>query len=141
MKRMDVKIAVNCTGMRAEESTARSKKEVWSVNKKLSLAGREVFQFLPIHAWSIDQVFDNIYSNGQKPFWAYGVRGELNERLSCVFCIMGSINDHRNGAQSRPELFSELVQMEKDMGHTMFQGQTLEERNGIKVADLFRVAA
>ena len=133
MKQKGVKLGVNCTGMRAEESDARKAKKKWSLNKDLSKAGRQVFEFLPLHDWLVDEVFDNIYANGQKPFWAYGKRGELNERLSCVFCIMGSINDHRHGAEQRPELFAELVQMEKDMGHTMFFGATLEERNGIRV--------
>lgn len=132
MKEKDSKLAINCTGMRAQESSSRAKKESWSLNKGLSKAGREVYEFLPIHVWTTEQVFNNIYDNGQKPFWAYGERGELNERLSCVFCIMGSVNDHQNGAKQRPELFAELVQMEKDMGHTMFPGQTLEERNDIQ---------
>lgn len=133
MKQKGIKLGVNCTGMRAEESDARKAKKEWSLNKDLSKAGREVFEFLPIHDWLVEEVFDNIYANGQKPFWAYGKRGELNERLSCVFCIMGSVNDHRHGIKQRPELFKELVQMEKDMGHTMFQGMTLEQRNNVEV--------
>jgi 3'-phosphoadenosine 5'-phosphosulfate sulfotransferase (PAPS reductase)/FAD synthetase len=136
MKERGSSLAVNCTGMRAQESSSRAKKADWSLNAQLSKAGREVFEFLPIHDWTAEEVFNNIYSNGQRPFWAYGERGELNERLSCVFCIMGSVNDHRNGAKHRPELFAELVQMEKDMGHTMFQGETLEQRNGIKAISI-----
>ena len=131
MKERNVKLAVNCTGMRAQESTARAKKQPWSLNKELSRAGRTVYEFMPIHAWSTEEVFNGIYDRGQKPFAAYGERGELNERLSCVFCIMGSVNDHRHGAKQRPELFAKLVQMEKEMDHTMFPGETLEERNGI----------
>ena len=131
MKERGISIAVNCTGMRAQESSARAKKTPWTINKNLSKSGRTVFEWMPIHDWLIGDVYDFIYECGQKPFHAYGERGEKNERLSCVFCIMGSINDHRNGAKERPELFAQLVQMEKDMGHTMFHGKTLEERNGI----------
>lgn len=136
MKERGIKLGVNCTGMRAQESSSRAKKKSWELNKNLSKAGREVYEFLPIHKWTSEEVFDNIYANGQKPFHAYGERGELNDRLSCVFCIMGSVNDHQNGARQRPKLFAKLVQMEKDMGHTMFEGKTLEERNNIKVEDL-----
>lgn len=136
MKERGIDLAVNCTGMRAEESAARSKRPEWSFNNQLSKAGRTVYEWLPIHDWSTDEVFDRIYAAGQKPFHAYGKRGELNQRLSCVFCIMGSVNDHRHGAQERPELFARLVQMGKDMDHTMFPGKTLEERNGILVSDL-----
>lgn len=131
MKDRGVLLGVNCTGMRAEESAARSKRPEWSENKQLSKAGRSVFEWLPIHDWSTDQVFDRIYAAGQKPFWAYGERGELNQRLSCVFCIMGSVNDHRHGAAQRPELYAKLKQMEVTMDHTMFMGKTLAERNGV----------
>jgi len=136
MKEKGVHLGVNCTGMRAEESDARKKKKPWSLNKDLSRAGRTVYEFMPIHDWSTDQVYDYIYANGQRPFWAYGERGELNQRLSCVFCIMGSVNDHKHGAKQRPELYAEIVQMEKDMGHTMFPGVSLEQRNGITVEEI-----
>ena len=138
MKEKGVNLAVNCTGMRAEESSARAKKKEWLLNKELSRAGREVFEFLPIHDWTQNEVFDNIYNSGQKPFWAYGKRGELNQRLSCVFCIMGSVNDHRHGAKQRPSLFAKLVQMEKDMEHTMFPDVSLEQRNGITVEEVMQ---
>lgn len=140
MKKRGIKLAVNCTGMRAQESNARAKKKDWALNKELSKAGRTVFEFLPIHSWSTEDVFNNIYNNNQKPFWAYGKRGEKNERLSCVFCIMGSVNDHQNGAKNRPELYAKIAQMEKDMGHTMFQGQTIEERNDLTVAQVEELA-
>lgn len=141
MKDRGAALAVNCMGLRAEESPARSKKVDWEPNKQLSKAGREVYEWLPIHDWTTDQVFDRIYAAGQKPFHAYGVRGEKNQRLSCVFCIMGSVNDHRNGAAHRPELYAELVEMEKRMGHTMFPGKTLEERNDLTVAQAYELIA
>jgi hypothetical protein len=42
-----------------------------------------------------------------------------NERLSCVFCIMGSRNDLAHGARARPDLFAKYVAMEKATGYTM----------------------
>ena len=137
MKARGATLAVNCTGMRAEESAARSKRPEWTENAALSKAGREVYEWLPVRDWTTGQVFDRIYSAGQKPFHAYGERGEKNQRLSCVFCIMGSVNDHRNGAAHRPDLYAEVVEMERRMGHTMFPGKSLEERNGLTVAEAF----
>jgi len=136
MKERGATLAVNCTGMRAEESPARAKKQPWSENKTLSKAGRTVYEWMPIHSWSVDQVFDKIYAAGQKPFHAYGKRGELNQRLSCVFCIMGSVNDHRHGAQQRPELYAKIIQMEKSMCHTMFPGKSIEERNSLPLINV-----
>lgn len=133
LKAKGLKIGINCMGLRADESPARRKKETWKLNKRLSIAGRQIFDWLPIHDWSTDQVFDRIYAASLKPFHAYGERGEKNERLSCVFCIMGSKNDHRHGAYARPGLYKTLVDMEIEMNFTMFPGVGLEQRNNLTV--------
>jgi 3'-phosphoadenosine 5'-phosphosulfate sulfotransferase (PAPS reductase)/FAD synthetase len=129
--------AVNAMGIRAEESSARAKKAPWKVNKKNTIAARAVFDWMPIFEWSTEEVFDRIYEAGQKPFHAYGARGEKNERLSCVFCIMGSDNDLRNGAIARPELYREYVLLEREVGNTMFtRGKDplpLDEKIGIRI--------
>lgn len=125
-------IAVNCTGIRAAESAARSKKEPLKLNARESKAGREVYDWLPIFDLSTEEVFAVIADAGQRPFWAY----EKNERLSCVFCIMGSLNDLRHGAEKNPELYKKYVELEKRIGHTMFtkgkEAIGLEEYTGIK---------
>lgn len=133
-------LGVNCTGIRAAESPARGKKNPFVLNKRLSKAGRECYEWMPIFdlncrtdkrfdaATMKDDVFDVIAAAGQEPFWMYG---EGNERLSCVFCIMGSKNDIANGAQHRPELLDKIVELEERTGWTMFQGETLAERAGL----------
>lgn len=132
MKARESLLSVNCTGIRAAESNARAKKNPFTLSKTLSKAGREVYEWMPIFDWSTEKVFASIAQAGQEPFWAY----EKNERLSCVFCIMGCKNDLRHGAEHRPELFSKYVEIEKRTGWTMFQGQTLEEKTGITVNEL-----
>lgn len=131
LKQRGGRIAVNCTGIRAEESRARAKKEPFRFNAAESCGIREVWDWMPIFNLTTDQVFQVIADAGQKPFWAY----KRNERLSCVFCIMGSINDLRHGAEQRPELYRKYVELEKKIGHTMFclgkKPITLEEYTGI----------
>ena len=78
-------LAVSCMGLRAEESSARAKRPVWSINKALTTKSRTVYDWLPIHDWTTAEVFDRIAKAGQKPFWAYAAG---NKRLSCVFCIL-----------------------------------------------------
>ncbi|GAE32427.1 phosphoadenosine phosphosulfate reductase domain-containing protein [Alkalihalobacillus hemicellulosilyticus] len=129
-------VAVNVMGLRAQESTARAKKvpffynKTQSVNKRVT---RHVYDWLPIFYFTTEEVFQTIRDVGEKPFWAY----EKNERLSCVFCIMGCVNDLRHGAEQRPELYKEYVELEKKIGHTMFmKGKEpiyLEDHVGIKV--------
>lgn len=143
LKARGATVAVNCMGLRAQESTNRAKKVAFEINKKETVnkrVQRTVYNWLPIFEMTEEEVFDTIYAAGQKPFWAYGERGELNSRLSCVFCIMGSQNDLRHGAQENPELFKTYVELENKIGHTMFmKGKTpvgLEEHIGITVAKL-----
>jgi 3'-phosphoadenosine 5'-phosphosulfate sulfotransferase (PAPS reductase)/FAD synthetase len=56
------------------------------------------------------------------PAYVYG-----NERLSCALCVLASRNDLRNGAKHNPELFQELVAMERESGFTFRQDLALAE--------------
>jgi len=125
-------LGVNCMGLRAEESSARAKKETWTKNNRLSNKSRLVMDWLPIHEWLTDEVFAYIHDAGQEAFWAYK---NGNERLSCVFCIMGSRNDIALGAQARPELFARYVELEQRTGYTVFKDETIQERAGIIASD------
>ncbi len=80
MKQRGALLAVNCMGLRAEESTARAKKQEWIFSKMLTKAGRTVYDWLRIHDWGVERVWEEIADAGQKPFHAYSE----NERLSCV---------------------------------------------------------
>ncbi|HFK7188723.1 TPA: phosphoadenosine phosphosulfate reductase family protein [Serratia odorifera] len=109
-------IAVNCMGLRAAESAARSRRAPFKAKPGQTAKGRKVWEWLPIFDLSTADVFQMIADAGQKPFWAY----QQNERLSCVFCIMGSRNDLRHGAEQNPELYRRYVELERRIGHTMF---------------------
>lgn len=57
-----------------------------------------------------------------------------NERLSCVFRIMASKNDLRNGAIQNPELYREHVELERETGYTLHMSrQSLPELTGISI--------
>lgn len=131
-------LAVNCTGLRAEESPGRAKKPSLALHKGLSVAGREVWDYLPIQSLPTAEVFRIIAEAGQRPHPAY-VR---NKRLSCVFCIMGCGNDLAHGADERPDLYARYLAIEKDTGWTMFNGKSLKERvDAAREADRARAAA
>lgn len=132
LKRRGATIAVNCMGLRAAESSARAKRTPFSFNKMQSCGTRTVYDWLPIFDLSTAEVFQIIEAAGQKPFWTY----ERNERLSCVFCIMGSLNDLRHGAEQNPALYREYVELEKEIGHTIFMNGKepiyLEDYTGVR---------
>ena len=122
---------VNAMGMRAEESPARARKVPWRRNDRMSVAGREVFDWLPVFELSTDDVFRIIRDAGQSPHPAYGMG---MSRLSCVFCIMASRADLRTAAKLQPALYARYVDLEKRIGHTLSpSGRSLPELTGIPV--------
>ena len=94
----------------------------FTLNKRLSKAGRSVYDWLPIFDWKTADVFDIIDACSQTPHPAYALG---NERLSCVFCIFGSDNDLRNGARARPDLAAKYIALEDATGKTMFHKTSL----------------
>lgn len=113
-------IVVNCLGIRAQESSSRAKRPVFSRNERNSTQARSWYEWLPIHDLKVEQVFASIKASGQELHHAYAMG---NERLSCVFCIMGSASDCQNGAQYNPQLFKQYVAMEQKTGYTMHQSR------------------
>lgn len=129
-------IVVNCMGMRAEESSNRAKLETLKFSERNSKAGREWWDWLPIHDWKVGQVFDTIKAAGQEPHWAYGAG---MTRLSCCFCIMASKQDLTTAARLNPELYKRYVELERSTGQVMMMPskskgrQTLEEITGVYI--------
>ena len=109
------KLVVMCLGLRAEESGRRadeSKTPTLSLDKGQSKAGREWYRWCPIKSWSAKDVFKVINQAGQDPHWVYdqGMR-----RCSCIFCIFSCPKDVRTAAKLRPDLYSKMAQMEKEL--------------------------
>jgi len=127
LKARGTKLAVNCMGIRAEESYTRAKAKPIKINNRLSKAGREVWDLLPIFDFTTQEVFERIAAAGQRPHWIYKHLG----RLSCIICIFGTPSDIRTSAGLRPDIFNECVAIEKEIGHTVKIGATLEEFAGL----------
>jgi len=133
MKRRGLSLVVNCMGLRAEESSQRAKKAVLTFSTRNSKAGREWYDWLPIHDYREDEVFRAIEEAGEAPHWAYEAG---MTRLSCCFCIMASMHDLRTAALLYPELYAEYVALEREIGHTLVMPKKgvvrgLEEITGI----------
>lgn len=127
-------LIVNCMGMRAQESSSRSKLETFKFSERNSKNGREWYDWLPIHDWTIEQVFKKIADAGQKPHWAYAAG---MSRLSCCFCIMSSKADLTTAAKLNPALYKKYVELERSTGQVMLMPtkksgrQSLEQVTGI----------
>lgn len=131
MKEHGFALAVNCLGIRAQESAKRFKMNPWTVNKRLTLktGKRTVWDWYPIFEMTEKEVFQTIADAGEKPHWAYAAG---MSRLSCCFCIMANKSDLTVAAGLNPELYRRYVEIEKRTGFTLQDGKTLEETTGIK---------
>ena len=124
---------VSAMGMRAEESPARARKTPWRRNDRMSVAGREVFDWLPVFDLSTKDVFRVIRDAGQSPHWAYAAG---MSRLSCSFCILASRADLRRAAELRPDLYRTYAELERRIGHTLSPTRRpLPEVTGVSLAD------
>lgn len=116
LKDRNQSLIVNCMGLRAEESSARSKKNPFVFNQGNSIAGREWYDWLPIFDWKLPQVWEQISEAGQQPHWAYS-KGMT--RLSCCFCIMSSQHDLKVAAKENPELYQRYIDTEERLQFTL----------------------
>jgi len=122
---------VNCLGLRRDESAARAKRVPWRRNERMSAAGREVFDWLPVFGLSTADVFRVIRDAGQKPHWIYNHL----RRCSCSFCIFSSPADLRRAGELRPDLYRRYAATERRIGHTLSpSGVPLPELTGIPPA-------
>jgi 3'-phosphoadenosine 5'-phosphosulfate sulfotransferase (PAPS reductase)/FAD synthetase len=71
-KERGFKIIIECVGIRAQESVARSKNEPFMKVKDQSNSLRDWYSWLPIFRLTTEQVFDVIRNDGQEPHYAYG---------------------------------------------------------------------
>lgn len=141
------KLIVNCMGMRAQESSGRKKLTPFKLSTSNSKAGREWYDWLPIHTWTEDDVFAFIAGAGQQPHPVYQLG---MSRFSCVFCIMASEKDLATAARlaterpellNDPELYRKYVGLERSTGQVMLMPsttkgrRTLEEVTGVLIGD------
>ncbi len=141
-------LIVNCQGLRADESDNRKKMAPFKFDEKNSKAGREWYEWLPVHGWVEGQVFDFIAQAGQKPHIIYSLG---MGRYSCVFCIYAPPAQLKLAAElvrDRPELvrdpniYRDYVNAERSTGQVMIMPsstkgrRTLEQITGITVEEV-----
>lgn len=114
-------------GMTVEEAI-----RFYSPRKRLALTWYPIFNFSLADVWAtygireidVMKAQDSYQYDGKIPDWwpfhpayVYG-----NERVSCVFCILGCTNDLEVGAKHRPELLQMMIDME-EQGQATFKNK------------------
>ena len=107
---------VNALGLRRDESRDRARRIPWRRNERMSVAGREVFDWLPVFELTTEDVFRVIAEAGQSPHPVYSLG---LTRCSCSFCIFSSRSDLRRAAELRPDLYAKYALLERRIAHTL----------------------
>ena len=127
---------VNALGLRRDESRDRARRIPWRRNERMSVAGREVFDWLPVFELTTENVFRVIAEAAQSPHpvYSFGLT-----RCSCSFCIFASRSDLRRAAELRPDLYAKYAQLERRIAHTLSPTRKyLPELTGIPVDSAVR---
>jgi 3'-phosphoadenosine 5'-phosphosulfate sulfotransferase (PAPS reductase)/FAD synthetase len=104
---------LNVMGMRAQESPKRRKMAPFSYDEDASNKTlREVDEWLPIHAWTADEVWAHIRQSGVRyhPVYDLGM-----PRLSCMFCVLATESALVRAAQINPAGAVARVAAERQM--------------------------
>jgi hypothetical protein len=134
---------ISVEGIRAEESKSRASKPCTMVRKAITTRTRNATTWNAIHDWTIEDVYGSYgntlmdlkfardyfnYTGLIHPDWQFHPAYAMgNERLSCALCVLGSVNDIKNGIRHNPELADTLIDMEIQSGFTFKQGKSLQQ--------------
>ena len=105
---------LRCMGMRAQESPARAKRPPFSRNGMASNGRRLVDDWLPLHAWKVEEVWARIRASGVRHHPAYDLG---MPRLSCCFCIFSPRSALLLAGKHNPGLLAEYVEVERKINH------------------------
>ncbi|WP_209124433.1 phosphoadenosine phosphosulfate reductase family protein [Alkalihalobacillus sp. BA299] len=125
------------SGERAEESSRRAQnlaKSTFRVYKSANAPTKNRFVdwYRPIHHLLTDEVWELMRLADIEPHPCY----QNVSRCSCRFCIFLSPKEMKKVAELYPEEFQKLVEMEKQMGHTM----KYEKGNSISLEEFINKA-
>lgn len=102
-------------GLRAEESPRRANKKCFSCNHRASSLKREVTDWLPIHQWTTQQVWDRIKKANSPHHRAYDIG---MSRLSCQLCIFAPRSALIIAGRDNPQLLDNYCEVETLTNHT-----------------------
>jgi 3'-phosphoadenosine 5'-phosphosulfate sulfotransferase (PAPS reductase)/FAD synthetase len=120
-KRFKGKNILSVTGVRAAESSARAKAPIAAPQEKLMRRDAEGYNWNAILGWATNEVFEYHHEQDFPLHEAYTKYNST--RVSCAFCIMGSIGD-LNASSSCPDnqfIYRRMVDLEIRSGYA-FQG-------------------
>lgn len=126
------RVIVNCIGIRAEESNARSRLSPLELNRSLTTRARTVYNWLPIFDQTLGEVLTWHWVNAIRLHPVYvpeyhkdGTTGGYLRRFSCRVCIFSTDADLRAIHEHDREAFNVVSNLETKLGFTMRAGASL----------------
>lgn len=104
---------LNVLGIRAAESSMRSKLTDLTEDTRRTNTRRHVDTWHPIFHWSEDQVWDYVKTSQVPYYWAYD---KGMPRLSCSFCIFAPQDVLLLAGHLRPDMLAEYAKVEQETG-------------------------
>lgn len=103
---------ISAIGIRREESASRARRQVSSVEPKLSRKTGDGFAWNPIIEWTRDEVVRYVAGAGDYLHEAY-TRYQTT-RVSCTFCVLASLHDLQcaTRCEENAAVYRELVDLE-----------------------------
>ena len=111
---------LNTLGIRAQESSVRSKKKGFAPKSAYQTKGtktkgqRSVDEWFPIFGWPEERVWDVIHDSKLEYHRAYDLG---MSRLSCAFCVFAPQHALVTAARHNPKLFEQYLAVERKVGH------------------------
>jgi 3'-phosphoadenosine 5'-phosphosulfate sulfotransferase (PAPS reductase)/FAD synthetase len=113
-----------CTGERREESPQRSRYLEAEIHACSNQSGRIVHAYRPVINWTERDIWDQFEKRSFMPFVAYLLGWN---RTSCFSCIFSTPDLWAMYRYIAPERFNRLVEIEKEIGHTIDPKYSLTE--------------
>jgi 3'-phosphoadenosine 5'-phosphosulfate sulfotransferase (PAPS reductase)/FAD synthetase len=113
-----------CIGMRAQESRARAKMSTLVLDERGSSSNRTIDNWLPLFAWSEEEVWERVRATGLPvhPAYALGM-----SRASCSLCVLSSKKDLVRATRLRPQLAKRYADVEARTGHAFRKDLSMRE--------------
>lgn len=135
------RVIVNCIGIRAEESNARSRLSPLQLNRNLTTHTRTVYNWFPIFDQTLGQVLGWHWVNAVRLHPVYvpeyhkdGTTGGYLRRFSCRVCIFSTDADLYAIHERDREAFDLVSELETKMGFTMRPGASLVQIVGSHIS-------
>jgi 3'-phosphoadenosine 5'-phosphosulfate sulfotransferase (PAPS reductase)/FAD synthetase len=116
---------LNVFGFRAQESPERRAREPFHHDPRASNGRRHVDVWLPIHRWTVEDVWARCAQAGTRVHPAYTEHGM--PRLSCQFCPLASTGALVLAARVDPEKARKYLDVEQQTGHSFQQHTSVAE--------------